>query len=358
MRSRSNKNPDSGTVPEGEQAAAGSAFGHAADPGPRNGQNGQNGRPGDMGTGGVPQPEAPLARPPSRHGLKNWRVRSRLLLLITIPTLTAVALGGFRITSSVQSALADQRTLQLANLSSNITTLVQRLQDERDQTAYFIAEGSKGGRVAASGSGAAGLQVVYAQRHDTERAAAVVSADLNQIGGSFPALVQQEAAVAQADLANLPNLRLAATQSDLPALVVVQKYAGVISDLLVLEQNTAQGASDATLAQEVRVLGLVSRMKEDASQQRAILTAALIEKTLDPAARTALQNAQTDQNSNLTSFNLSATNAQRQAFQTSVSQSQVPQAEQLLQQALAGGSSLRNDQTTPDDFYGDRKSVV
>ena len=58
----------------------------------------------------------------------------------------------------------------------------------------------------------------------------MVSADLNQIGGSFPALVQQEAAVAQADLANLPNLRLAATQSDLPALVVVQKYAGVISD--------------------------------------------------------------------------------------------------------------------------------
>ena len=62
MRSRSNKNPDSGTVPEGEQAAAGSAFGHAADPGSRNGQNGQNGQPGDLGTEGVPQPEAPLAR--------------------------------------------------------------------------------------------------------------------------------------------------------------------------------------------------------------------------------------------------------------------------------------------------------
>jgi signal transduction histidine kinase len=337
---------------EGEQADASSAFGNATvNPESRNGQNGHGASPDDLGAGGVPQPEAPPVRPPSRHGLKNWRVRSRLLLLITIPTLTAVALGGFRITSSVQSALADQRTLQLANLSSNITTLVQRLQDERDQTAYFIAEGHNGGRAVAATSGAAGLQVVYAQRHDTERAAGVVTADLNQIGGSFPILVRQEAAVAEADLANLPNLRLAATQSDLPALVVVQKYAGIISDLLVLEQNTAQGASDATLAQEVRVLGLVSRMKEDASQQRAILTAALIQQSLDPAARTALQNAQTDQNSNLTSFNLSATNAQRQAFQTSVSQSQVPQAEQLLQQALAGGS-LQNDQTTPDDFYG------
>src|SRR5262249_3987680 len=155
------------------------------------------------------------------------------------------------------------------------------------------------------------------------------------VGGSFPALVRQEATVAQADLANLPNLRLGATQSDLPAPVGVQKDAGIISDLPVLGQNTAQGASDATLAQDGRVLGLVSRMKEDASQQRAILTAALLQHTLDPAARTALQNAQTDQNANLSSFNLSATNAQRQAFQTSVSQSQVPQAQQLLQQALA-----------------------
>jgi signal transduction histidine kinase len=293
-----------------------------------------------------------VARPPSRHGLKNWRVRSRLLLLITIPTLTAVALGGFRITSSVQSALADQRTLQLANLSSNITTLVQRLQDERDQTAYFIAQGANGGRTVASGSGAAGLQVVYTQRHDTERASAVVVGDLNQIGGSFPALVRQEAQVAVADLANLPNLRLAATESQLPALVVVQKYSGIIGDLLVLEQNTAQGASDATLSQAVRVLGLVSRMKEDASEQRAILTAALIEHNLDPAARTALENAQSDQAASLSSFNLGATNAQRQLFQTSVSNSQVPQAEAQEQQALAGGTTLRNDTVTPDDFYG------
>jgi signal transduction histidine kinase len=298
----------------------------------------------------VPQPEAPLARPPSRHGLKNWRVRSRLLLLITIPTLTAVALGGFRITSAVQSALADQRTLQLASLSSNITTLVQRLQDERDQTAYFIALGPNGGR--GSSGGAAGLGVVLTQRHDTERASAVVVADLNQIGGSFPALVRQEAQGALADLVNLPSLRLAATESQLPALVVVQKYSGIVGDLLVLEQNTSAGASDGTLSQAVRQLGLVSRMKEDASEQRAILTAALIQQRLDPAARTALQNAQSDQAASLSSFNLSATNAQRQLFQTSVSNSQVPQAEAQEQQALAGGTSLRNVSLTPDDFYG------
>ena len=350
MRSRSNKNPDSGTVPEGEQAAAGSAFGHAAaDAGSRNGQNGQNGQnggPGDLGTGGVPQPEAPAARPPSRHGLKNWRVRSRLLLLITIPTLTAVALGGLRVSSAVQSASAYQRVQQLADLDSDITTLVQRLQDERDQTAYFIAQGN-----ASAGSRAAGLQVLYTQRHDTERAAAEVTQHLEQIGGSLSPLARQEAKVALADLENLPDVRLDADQSQLIP-PVMQKYSRIVTDLQVLEQNTAEGVSDVTLVQAVGVLGLVSRMKEDASQQRAILTAALIQHVLDPGSRTALLTAQSDQAANGASFTLSATNAQRQLFQNSVARSFVPLANSEEDQALSMGTSLKNDPTTPDDFYG------
>ena len=46
-----------------------------------------------------------LAAPPkSRYALQNWSVRSRLLLLVCIPTVTAVVLGGLRIASSLQSA--------------------------------------------------------------------------------------------------------------------------------------------------------------------------------------------------------------------------------------------------------------
>ena len=82
----------------------------------------------------------------SRRGLKNWRVRARLVLLIAIPTLTAVVLGGTRIVASVQSSLADQRVEQLAELSSNTTVLAQGLENERDQTAYFIGLGTRGGR--------------------------------------------------------------------------------------------------------------------------------------------------------------------------------------------------------------------
>jgi signal transduction histidine kinase len=308
-----------------------------------------NGRAPEPALAPGPQHQV-AARTGRSHGLKNWRVRSRLLLLIAIPTVTAVILGGIRITSSVQSALAYQRVLQLANTTSDITTLAQRLQNERDQTVYFIAEGHNGGRAV---MGSQGLAVVRQQIRDTQQATAVVKADLDKVvSGSFSTLTKQEATAALADLANLPSLRAAATGTKLPALVVVQKYSDVISDLLVLEDATAQGSSDASLSQTVRVLGFVSRMKEDASQQRAILTAALIQGSLNPASQAALVAAQSDQAANLSSFNLSATNAQRTQFQNSVSGSLDPLASSEEAQALSLGTSLKNDPTTADDWYG------
>jgi signal transduction histidine kinase len=347
VRSRSNETAGSSHVAEGEQAPDSAAFSH--DPGPG---NGQNGRASEPGLDGVPQPEVAAASQPSRRGLKNWRVRSRLLLLIAIPTLTAVALGGIRVASSIQTASNYQRVLQLAHLNSDISNLVQQLQNERDQTAYFIAQGD-----ARASSRGGGMQVLYAQRQDTERAAAEVAARLEQIGGSLTPLARQEAQVALDDLENLPDVRLAADQSQLIP-PIMQKYSRIVTDLLVLEQNTAQGVSDVTLVQTVAALGLVSRMKEDASQQRAILTAALVRRALDPGSRAALLTAQSDQAANDASFGLSATNAQRRLFQLSLRHSFVPLANAEEDQALSLGTSpsvttsLKTDPTTPDDFYG------
>ena len=93
----------------------------------------QNG--GSLGTAGngAGQAGRPAGRQ-SRRALKNWRVRSRLLLLIAIPTVAALVLGGFRVSSAVASALAFQRAEQRAVLASDITVLAQRLETERDQT--------------------------------------------------------------------------------------------------------------------------------------------------------------------------------------------------------------------------------
>jgi signal transduction histidine kinase len=313
------------------------------------------------------QPNARHGGTGSRHGLKNWRVRSRLVLLIAIPTLTAVVLGGTRIASSVQSSLADQRVGQLAELSTGITALAQHLEDERDQTVYFIALGVKGGRAASlvqatQPLAAAELSVVKQQYASTNGPLSSVSSQLSHIGSSFSAQTRQESATALTVLQAVPALRQAAVSTQLPPLVVVQKYTQLIDDLQALEDETSQGSSDAALSQTVRVLGLVSRMKEEASEQRAILTAALLQGQLTADELAALNAALADQQGNLQAFNTSSTVAQRQLWNNSVSSSFVYLASseelQAISTAQANASSLATDSTSADDWYGAMSNAI
>ncbi len=250
----------------------------------------------------------PARRPGSgsRRALKNWRVRSRLVLLIAIPTLTAVVLGGAGILSYARSATADGRVQQLAALSANVTVLAQRLEDERDTTVRYIGLGTPGRAGVRRGSvgGRRELSVVNQTYALTNQSAAVVKSELNQIddsllgadpagGGDRP----QRAGEPEASSVRRRPDRSCRRQ------VVVTKYATIIDDLLALIDVTGQGASDATLGQDIRVLGLVSRMKEEASEQRADLSLGLLQGSLSPNQLTALNSAIAEQASNLASFN-------------------------------------------------------
>jgi signal transduction histidine kinase len=319
-----------------------------------------DGRDGSAEAGGAGQARRPGSS--SRRALKNWRVRSRLVLLIAIPTLTAVVLGGTSILSYARSATADGRVQQLAALSANVTVLAQRLEDERDQTVRYIGLAALGtGRKSPHKAGATELAVVTQQQALTNQTAAVVRSELGQINGSFSAQARQEAGAALTALQNLKQLRAAATLSDLPALVVVDKYATIIQQLIALIDVTNQGASDATLAQAIRVLGLVSRMKEQASEQRAILTNGLLVGRLLPNEVTALNSALAQQQSNLTSFNTTASIAQRNLWDTSVARSFVFEANQEETQAIATQTQtgkLTGVNITVDDWYGAMSNVI
>jgi signal transduction histidine kinase len=331
-----------------------------------------NGRADGADPDGGRQASARHGSAGSRRGLKNWRVRSRLVLLIAIPTLTALVLGGVSIASSFRSALADQRIEQLAKLSTNITTLAQGLENERDQTVYFIGLGSKGGRddvlpplsvsPRTRAQAAPELSVVQQQYTTTNKSANEVTTELKQIGGAFSVQAQQEAATALTVLDSLSALRHAGISTSLPALVVVQKYTQLIQDLQALEAESSQGSSDATLSQTVRVLGLVSAMKEQASEQRAILTQALLQGQLSAGGLSALDAALADQQSNLQAFNTSSTVAQRQLFANSVSSSFVYLASseelQAISTAQANNNSLASDTTTADDWYGAMSNTI
>ena len=67
-------------------------------------------------------PRSPPARPAPRKGspfsISNWRVRWRLIAIITVPTVTALILGVIQIVGSVNNYSSFKRVQDLANLNA------------------------------------------------------------------------------------------------------------------------------------------------------------------------------------------------------------------------------------------------
>ncbi len=305
---------------------------------------------------------APGSRATSRRALKNWRVRSRLFLLVIIPTVVAVVLGGIRISSSVQSALVYQRVEQMANLAGKITGLVQSLQREREDTVEFIELGGttsanglnppNGGRGTPPSASEAELALLHQDYAASSGWANQVRSLVGAIDGSYPALAEADAQAVVTTINGLPALRAVATGTRLPALNVITLYSSAINNLLAIDNEVAVGSSDTTLAGSVRVLNLVSDMKEEASEQQAILTSALQSDllslgTFGPSQQQAIINAQAEQQGNQQEFNTAATASQQQQFNNALSGSLVEQAQAQEQAAIRLAESATPISTDP-----------
>jgi hypothetical protein len=287
---------------------------------------------------------------PRRLGsLKDWRVRSRLVLLVAVPVLVAVALGIVAVVSSLGTAQSYQQVHQLAVLAGDATDLAQALQSEREDTVTFIALGSLGGREAelspssSSSSPQPELTLLASDYSVTAQAAAKVRSVAATIGGSYPAEAQTQAQSAVTAIADLKALEQAATHTRLPVLTVINDYGATISQLLTLADEVAAGSRNAALADDVLVASLVSNMEEEASEQQAIVTSAqrpnLIDgqligaNQLSAESLSVLSQQAAEFGANQNDFDLTATAAQLQLLNSALSSSVAASAEQQLQQA-------------------------
>src|SRR5215831_12156537 len=181
-----------------------------------------------------PEPAPPLAAPSSagqareRPGrkrsalaLRNWRVPWRLIALIAIPTVVAMAFASLRVTSAANSAATFGRSAQLAVLGQQVTALAQTMENERDLTAGFIAANRL----------ANGQQALRAQYVRTDALADRVRAQIQEVGSAFPAQTRSDATAVIARVTDLRALRSYAMGSSAPAVTVITNYSLAVADL-------------------------------------------------------------------------------------------------------------------------------
>jgi signal transduction histidine kinase len=290
--------------------------------------------------GGDAQAAKPVA-PTSRRALKNWRVRSRLLLLIIIPTLAAVVLGAISIVTSAQAALSDQKVEQLANISQSVTQLAGDLEREQVFTAYYIALGpssTNGGRGSGAANEAPNLQNIQTQESQGLVWENDLKAQIAALGSGYPTQVENDAHNITALLNELPVLRQQAQDTQLPVQVVVNRYTTLIDDLLAIDDNIGLSSGDQQLATDVRALGLVSQIRAEVAQQGALLTYTYQTEGFTPGVLPAIEAAQAEQAANQDEFGVEASPQQVTLFNTTVVGSLVDFSQQYEQTAINLGT--------------------
>jgi signal transduction histidine kinase len=275
----------------------------------------------------------------------------RLIALIAIPTMVAMAFAGLRVQASASSAAAFGHSAQLALLGQQITGLAQAMEDERDLTASFIAHG----RPAAS---RASLRRQYQVTDAWARRVRVLA---RGVGAAFPAQPRADAAAVTARITDLPDLRSYAMGSNAPALTVITDYNLATADLFAFDDDIAQAAGSSALVARVRALGSLSRMKDQASQQRGIHETALVQEQFAPNTLSALDAAQAQQATDLASFETSATLGEAQALSDTVAGPAVDQAQAMEQRAIVlggAGGPLRLGPAAGRRWYADMTYTV
>ncbi len=323
----------------------GASTGPAAAPGPAQLVPAPQARPGGA------QAAGPAPRKGSPFSISNWRVRWRLIAIITVPTVTALVLGVIQIVGSVNNYSSFKRVQTLANLNTLVVKAAGQLADERDDTAGFVAAGGqaflgKGGKPTAGMP--AEIKTLYARITDPKTGdQQFTNASTADIQSQAQAVVDGSGYRAQtvldlsngvlANVSDLQFIRQAALTTKSPALSVISNYDRVIQAFTTFSNDIAAGTANATLQSDVSGLNALLRMEDDASLQRAYLYQALVspQPALTPSGLQALNQAAEEQQADNNAFDQATTVAQQQTLNNVVAGPKVDEAKSAEKLAIA-----------------------
>ncbi|WP_433253412.1 nitrate- and nitrite sensing domain-containing protein [Streptosporangium sp. CA-135522] len=266
--------------------------------------------------------------------LRNWRVRSRLVALILVPTAAAVLLGGVQVFASMRAADDYQQVNDLARLSDHVGALTHELAEERDRAAWFIALGRPEREVEAvrDQMGAVDAEVTRVRDSGTLLRKEVAGRTKDEV----------ETVITRLD--DLGPLREQALKSTLLPDAAIDAYSLVIDDLLSLHDELGKGSADDVLFGQALTLDALARAKEAASLQRALLSVVLVAGRFEQEQMEKFLGALSSERNERKTFAAEAGSEQRRLFDEAVNGRSADRAEFLRELVLlraASGASLK-----------------
>ncbi|WP_137993154.1 sensor histidine kinase [Streptomyces vilmorinianum] len=203
-----------------------------------------------------------------RIALRNWRISTRLVALLTLPVVAATSLGGIRISESLQDMEQLDHMQLLTKLTEEATDLAKALQAERDLSAGPLANDKSAGDYQVSNPRKA---TDRAQKAFMDATAAIPATE----GDEALQSIRQNVSQIASQVVQIGGIRQEAYKKDVSHSVTVEAYSRLIRSLLSLSQDMAQATSNPEMIKRTRALAAFSSAKEYASVQQAIIASAL-----------------------------------------------------------------------------------
>ncbi|WP_223199555.1 sensor histidine kinase [Solihabitans fulvus] len=262
--------------------------------------------------------------------LRNWRLRTKLLAVLLIPTIAALALGGLRVRGDLANADDLAKLANEVQLESSVSTLVQQLQRERDLTVSYVAAKNKNTNAAAPPD----RTVLERQIKRVSDSVDGFQRKLDELGVSLRPETADLYKRTSDQLRRLNSLRNAVVSTAYPSDAVLRTYTDSVSSLLALGEQAIATINEPELVRLHLATNAIARAKEQESRKRAILLDALQTGTLTSSGQRALLAADAELDAARNDFRKSATPDQAKIYDDKVTGVIVDNANNIEEAAL------------------------
>lgn len=288
-------------------------------------------------------PQTPGAPAAGRWRLSNWRLRSKLFVVLLVPLATAAVLGSLQVVSQVNIARTYNHLQNDSRIAASLSAVVDDLQREREQMALYAASGKKAG---------AGLG---SPQTDATDSAINNFKTLGANDGSDSPETQAAVNDANIALSDLNTLRSVVSATSYPDVFVLSGYNQLIASLLHDSQISETGVADQQVDTLINGLSDLRQAKENFSQTTAILMITAQDGSFPGLQEDALRSAQAQYLASVAAFNATVSPADQAMYANTVAGPDVDASsafltsiENRVDKGGAPGASPQDIQTSGD----------
>jgi signal transduction histidine kinase len=275
-----------------------------------------------------------------RFRLSEWRLPTKLMVVLLVPTLAALAFAGLRVYTQIKQANDLDYLLQQVELHSKVYEAADQIQKEGQVVAQYAASGRQGDRAP-----------IDAQLQATDDAVADVRSSAEAFFGESGESVRSEYERVFFRLDSLPAIREVgtATSSQFDGIAVASIYADIVSSILQVGQLARSDVGGGQLTPRLTALNAIATAKAQIGQQFSYIVVAAQQGAIRTNDLSEIQAAVARHDSALATFNSVATPGELQRLNDTLVGPAVDQLKQNRQLLLVRGETSQNLGIVPNE---------